>query len=233
MNVTDFIWKTWRYHNYLPKFTSAAPCLNMLNMNTMYLWWQQDEINRILKSWSIFKMNRNFMVKSIIIWALTAGGVIYLNCLPNRRVNPPPRYYTVAWLSRQSEILCTGCTSENKWELSHGWKETCGCYEMIQAVSVLSQSQLAARRDLVSHRSSSKWLDTPLGHHLTEQPTVGLQLSTATRLRSRRAKWKSRRAEDLRVLQCGMIKRRIYGSVWQSVFVSLHLCLSPSVSLIP
>ena len=37
------------------------------------------------------------------------------------------------WPSRQSEILCTGRTSENKWKQSCGWTEICGCYKMIYA----------------------------------------------------------------------------------------------------
>ena len=96
------------------------------------------------------------------------------------------------WPSHQLEILCTSHTCENKWKQSSGWTEICGCYEMIYAdahmrymESVLSQCQLAARRDSVSHGSASEWLGTPLG----QQPTPVLWLNTLW-LRSRRnAKW--------------------------------------------
>ena len=76
-----------------------------------------------------------------------------------------------SWLSRQSEVLFTGCICENKRKQSHGWMEMCGRYEMIFAdaylkVLVWSKSQLADRRALVS---ANKWLGALPRQHPPEQ----------------------------------------------------------------
>ena len=49
--------------------------------------------------------------------------------------------YIDPWPSRQSEILCTGHTSENKRKQSRDWTEMCGCYEMIYADSYARYEQ--------------------------------------------------------------------------------------------
>ena len=66
--------------------------------------------------------------------------------------------------------------------------------------SVLSQSQLAARKDSVSH-----------GEH----QQVEYQLSTPW-LRA-----EGGLSEALKITQHGMVKRRSYGSIWHPAFVSL------------
>ena len=48
-----------------------------------------------------------------------------IETLPNQLL------YIDPWLSRQSEILCTERTSENKRKQSRGWKEMYECYEII------------------------------------------------------------------------------------------------------
>ena len=94
-------------------------------------------------------------------------------------------------------------------------------YEIIygdaHAISVLSQSQLALRRDTVSHGSASEWLIAPLGL----RPTVDLRLSIPG--------WEAEvLGRALKITQDGIIKRS-YRSILQSVFVSL--CLSICLSL--
>ena len=53
--------------------------------------------------------------------------------------------YIDPWPSRQSEILCTGCTGENERKQSRGWTEMCGCYQMIYAWNTESQSWVSLR----------------------------------------------------------------------------------------
>ena len=74
--------------------------------------------------------------------------------------------------NRQSEILCTGRTCENKWKQSRSLKEmwVCVCYEMIYADVHMrymeSQSWVSLSlwpeeiRSITE--SASEWLDTPL-----------------------------------------------------------------------
>ena len=66
-------------------------------------------------------------------------------------------------LTEPSEILYTGRTWENKKKQSRGWtwlgvmKWYMWCSHEIRAVLVLSPSQLATRRDTVSHGSAHFW----------------------------------------------------------------------------
>ena len=72
--------------------------------------------------------------------------------------------HTDPWLSRQSEILCTGWTSENKRKLFGGWTEMCRCFQMIY---------------VDAHR------DTDSVRHSLESVTGAADI----RLRSRSANW--------------------------------------------
>ena len=96
------------------------------------------------------------------------------------------------------------------------WNDICGRPLEIQAVWVsVLESQLVARRDSVNHGSTSKWLGTPL----RQQPTASLQLSTPPG-------WEPELSGALKITQYGVVKRKSYGSIWQSPFVSLPLTIS-------
>ena len=101
------------------------------------------------------------------------------------------------------------------------WNDICRCPREMQAVSVLSHSQ---PEDIWS---TSKWLGTLMG----QRPTDGPQWVSS---------WvpSGREAEEalsgaFTITLWGMVKKRkrSYGSIWQTVFVSLRLRLSPFISV--
>ena len=96
----------------------------------------------------------------------------------------------------------------NKQKQLHGWMETwvlwndiCRCPHEIWGVSVLSQSQLVARRDTVSHGEYQRVASSCV------PPSQEAEVPSGA----------------LKIIQHGMVKRRSYGSMWQSQFVSLSL----------
>ena len=131
------------------------------------------------------------------------------------------------WPSRHSEILYTGRICEKKRKKSRGWMETCGCYEMIYTDAHVRYRQCKCEF-WVSLSFQSRELGTPLETRAHSGPPV-----ECPQLRSkRRAKW------ALKITQRGMVKRRSYGSKWQSVFVSLpsfvlSLSLAVCLSVLP
>ena len=103
------------------------------------------------------------------------------------------------------------------------WNDICRYPREMQAVSVLSQSQLAARRYL-EHQQVAGY---PARAASNRWSTVGLQLVPS-----------DREAEEalsgaFTITLWGMVKKRkrSYGSIWQTVFVSFRLCLSPFISV--
>ena len=129
------------------------------------------------------------------------------------------------WQSHQSEILCIGCTCENKQKHSHGWMKMCRCYEMIYAETLMRYKNLSLGVSACSwKRYSQSWGRPASGWapHWSLGPTADLQLSTP-QPRSR----KSAKRVTLKIIWHVMVKRRSYGSIWQSSFVSLRpfVCL--------
>ena len=84
------------------------------------------------------------------------------------------------WLSRQSEILSTRCTSQNNRSQSHCWKEMYRCYEMIYADAYVAVWVLVL--DLESHlqpegiwsvtESACEWLGALSGPRVHSRPLV-------------------------------------------------------------
>ena len=102
------------------------------------------------------------------------------------------------------------------------WNDTCRYPREIH--SVLSQSQLAVRRDSVS-QGEREYLGGLQGEQPIERPTAGFRLSTP--LRPRNGKSANWCLED----NTERLKRS-YGSIWRSVFASLFLSHTTE-SLIP
>ena len=123
--------------------------------------------------------------------------------------------HTDLWPSRQSEILWTRRTCENKQNQSRGWMEICGCYEMKYA-----DAYVRGHSVIVSHRLES-FTRTPAGLRapLRQLPTAGRRLSTRSRPRSRSAMWG---LED--------------NSTWngpekENVWINMAVCICPPVSV--
>ena len=124
-------------------------------------------------------------------------------------------------MSRQSEILCTGHTCDNKPKQSHGWTEMCGimkwCMQMPMwdtRTECESGVSLSLRpKEIWSRRATARGCVS----HWSQGLTADLQLNTPP---SREAKEVLSRT--LKKTLHGMVKRRSYGSMWQSPFVSLY-----------
>ena len=71
-------------------------------------------------------------------WTMPPGSSILITSTPDFQFVCRSPYQddlvsNPTWHSRQSETLCAGRTCENRQKQSRGWKEMCGCYEMIYA----------------------------------------------------------------------------------------------------
>ena len=106
------------------------------------------------------------------------------------------------WSSRQSKILCTGHTRENKRKKSGGWAEMCKCYEMIYADAHVWYEQSVRNSvwvwDSVLSGCASRW-------------GSGLQQASGWESLSREVE--KLLSGALKITQRGMVKRRSYGSI--------------------
>ena len=99
--------------------------------------------------------------------------------------------HTDLWPSRQSGILCTEHTSENKPKKSRDVAEMSRCHEMIYVDAHWNTGNVSVKVSLESvlicgHRGANEMLGTPQVQQLTPQPTVVFRLSKP-RPRSRRS----------------------------------------------
>ena len=106
---------------------------------------------------------------------------------------------------------------------SHVVEQKCvGVMKWYMQMTTWDMSNVIVSSESVSacgHGSSSEWLGAPLGQRPTEQHTAGLQLSTPGQ------ETKEVSSGAFKITQHGIVKRS-YGSIWQAVFVSLHLSVS-------